>query len=302
MDRNTDYIIEVAKYKSIIRAAEKLCITPSALSKFVKNKEQELGVTLFDRVGKKFDLTYAGTRYIECARKISILQKKMHNEMIDIAEHRSGRIHFGFPLIQSENIISEIMPEFKSKYPEIDIIFFGNTTVKLLKMIEDSRLDFAIMTVENRVDKFLYQKLSFEEFVLAVPANHPLIKKAVTKKEFRYPWVDIKLFEQENFIMLYPQQKIKKFSDYVFQSYDIKPKTDIQVPTVDLSLLCVANNLGITITLDKPIVSEKFIDKIIPLSFGEKPERRELCLVWNRNHSIDHVKILMDIFIDKYSK
>ena len=57
MDKNIQYILEVARCGGITRAAEKLYITPSALSKFVQAREEEMNIKLFHRLGKQFVLT-----------------------------------------------------------------------------------------------------------------------------------------------------------------------------------------------------------------------------------------------------
>lgn len=54
MDKNIQYILEVARCGGITKAANKLYITPSALSRFVQARENELNVLLFHRVGKRF--------------------------------------------------------------------------------------------------------------------------------------------------------------------------------------------------------------------------------------------------------
>ena len=64
MDRNVEYILEVARCGGITRAAENLFITPSALSKYVIALEDQLQVKLFHRIGKSFVPTKAGEYYI----------------------------------------------------------------------------------------------------------------------------------------------------------------------------------------------------------------------------------------------
>ena len=73
MDRNVEYILEVARCGGITRAAEKLFITPSALSKYVLALEEQLQVKLFHRVGKTFVPTEAGECYIKKGLEIERL-------------------------------------------------------------------------------------------------------------------------------------------------------------------------------------------------------------------------------------
>ena len=75
MDKNVQYILEVAKCGGITKAANNLYITPSALSKFVQAREEELNVQLFHRIGKRFVLTAAGE--LRIIKFLSILTEIM---------------------------------------------------------------------------------------------------------------------------------------------------------------------------------------------------------------------------------
>ena len=81
MDKNIQYILEVARCGGITKAANKLYITPSALSRFVQARESELNVLLFHRVGKRFIPTEAGKYYIQKCREIEQLQLELNQQM-----------------------------------------------------------------------------------------------------------------------------------------------------------------------------------------------------------------------------
>jgi len=68
--REFQYVIAIAKYQNITKAAESLYIGQPTLSKFLKNLEDELGVSLFRKAGHKYHLTYVGERYLEKAEQI----------------------------------------------------------------------------------------------------------------------------------------------------------------------------------------------------------------------------------------
>ena len=65
-----EYVVELARTGSVLKAAQNLCISSSALSKYILNIENEFGMPLFFRGGKIFTLTYAGERYLSWAREI----------------------------------------------------------------------------------------------------------------------------------------------------------------------------------------------------------------------------------------
>ena len=82
MDKNIQYILEVARCGGITRAAEKLYITPSALSKFVQAREEEMSIRLFRRLGKKFVLTDAGQYYVRKCEEIERIQNESNSSGI----------------------------------------------------------------------------------------------------------------------------------------------------------------------------------------------------------------------------
>ena len=81
MDKNIHYILEVGRCGGITKAANKLYITPSALSKFVQTRETELGILLFHRIGKRFVPTEAGKYYIQKCEEIEKLQLELDLQM-----------------------------------------------------------------------------------------------------------------------------------------------------------------------------------------------------------------------------
>lgn len=75
--KDLTYIIAVAKYQNITKAANSLYITQPTLTKFIQNLEQSLGQKLFKKAGNRFLLTYAGERYVEKAGEILQLKKEL---------------------------------------------------------------------------------------------------------------------------------------------------------------------------------------------------------------------------------
>ena len=90
--RQLQYMLTLAEYKNMTRASEALYISQSALSHYLKNVEQELGVTLFDRSTNPLSLTYAGKCYMESARRILMENDRMLRELRDITHHMTGKL------------------------------------------------------------------------------------------------------------------------------------------------------------------------------------------------------------------
>ncbi len=88
--KEQQYVCVLAECGSITRAAKELYISQPALSIYINNLEKSLNVKLFERVGKRFILTYAGERYVEKARAMLRLEEEFEEELKDITGNYTG--------------------------------------------------------------------------------------------------------------------------------------------------------------------------------------------------------------------
>ena len=286
MRRSLNYIIRVAECGNISRAAEELYITTSGLSKFILARERELGVDLFDRSGKKFTLTLAGEKYINWARKIVSMLDSMENEITSISQEKAGLMHFGVQIMQSKYLLTHIIPDFEKEYPHIDLIIDTSYIFnKLMKQLEVGMIDFVISSHYLKKNEMQYLKIGEIEIALIVPKGHPKAETAIEKKGFKYPWVDLRLFENEHFISLYKEQEPGRLTESLFEMHHIKPHIKVKVPTSEMSVLGVVNGLGLTIGYDLPAKFIDYADKVELLSFGDAPMKRDISIIFRKDYS-----------------
>lgn len=271
MSKTVDYILEVAKCGGITKAANNLYITPSALSKFVQSKEEELQVKLFNRNGKKFVLAYAGERYIEMLKQVLELQQKMDSEMGRIASMYMGRLRIGFQISLADSVLSKVIPEFQKMYTNIQIMLEENSSVELVRLLKKKELDIVVTTTDYTDDSLDCKTLSEGQIVIAVPNDSPFIGMAQKKDGFKYPWIDFHLCAKERVVALSPGQTLRTTTNQVYASYKLEPDFNVIVKTTRTALLCVANHMGMTITQDLLVYQNHFEDKMTLLSFGETP-------------------------------
>ena len=89
-----------------------------------------------------------------------------------------------------------------------------------------------------------YQILRSEEIVLVLHENHPLAAKAITRPGFRYPWLDLSLLKEENFILLYPDQNTGGISLDLFQEYNINPPVSLHTRNSSMSIHLAMDGVG----------------------------------------------------------
>ncbi len=174
--RNLMTFLKVVEVQNFTKAAEQLGYSQSTVTVQIQQLEQELNLTLFERVGKRISVTEKGWEVFEYAKEIRNLMKKMLYGTKE--NHIKGKICIGVieSLLYSE--MTEILYQFHKKYPEVEIIVKTNYVDKLIEMMMHNEVDFIFI-----IDRELYHKewikpyLAKEEISFFTYFEHDFAKK-----------------------------------------------------------------------------------------------------------------------------
>ena len=251
--REFQYIVTIAEHKSITKAATKLYVTPSALSKFVQNKEHEMGVLLFKRIGKQFIPTYAGEKCVEAAQQILAINTKLAGEMEQLASHGKGRIRLAFHSSWSDFFFMIIYPQFLKKYPDVDLKLYEVNNDQMLQIMDNGELDIAIVSATwKQHSRYRCEPLRTQQIVVAVSDNHPLLEKAVEKPGYTYPYIEAAQLALYPIIMRHSYQQTWAMMNNLFHGHGFEPRVVLETSSRENALRAVEHGVGLTITLDDP--------------------------------------------------
>jgi len=168
--RELRYILTLAEYKNMTRAAEALFISQSALSHYVKNVEDALGVRLFDRSTSLLCLTPAGQCYIESAQRILLEESKLVKELRDITHHMHGTLKIGMAIDRISYMLPRLAPRFTELYPSIELQASSGSGQKLLEALRKGDTDFVFLSdgMDYAQHGLESELLYTEEMVLAI--------------------------------------------------------------------------------------------------------------------------------------
>lgn len=163
------YFCAVVHYGSISRAAESLWISQSALSKAISGLEDELGVRLFDRSGKKISVNEAGRMYYHQINHILLLVNDATKRVRDLFERSANSVIL---LLSGANFISSwIWRRFRDAYPDIDLLINSCYSVSQYDISQSDFHIFATPSAYTHIESVL---LIEEELLLAMSPKHPL--------------------------------------------------------------------------------------------------------------------------------
>ncbi len=177
------YIVAIAESDSMTQAAERLRVSQSALSLSYKRLEEELGLRLFYRNGRKLALTEAGTYF---CRNASVILGLMDKLAYDMSTIRGGPDKGIVYTSEAGEFTNEARLHYVRWFPEREISELRETTRETLESLRRGRASFAI-TYEDNTDDFLVSELLLEEPMYAfVNAESPLAAyTALTMEQLR---------------------------------------------------------------------------------------------------------------------
>ena len=139
--------LEVAKLLSFSRAAEKIYRTQPAISAQIRLLEQECGERLFNRSGKRVQLTPAGEILERYARKIIDLHREALEAIAELNQTVRGKLHLGANEATCLYVLPKTFAQFRQLYPLVQISIYRNFSHKILQRVEDGSVDVGIVTL-----------------------------------------------------------------------------------------------------------------------------------------------------------
>lgn len=148
------YFLETAREGNMTRAAERLFISQSTMSKQLKELERELGTKLFIRSNYSIKLTDAGILLRGRAEDIVSLVDKTEAEFHSLEETSSGDIYVGAPESESMRLFAETFRELQKEYPGIRCNIYSGNLEEVCAKLDKGILDFAIVMSYVDLEKY----------------------------------------------------------------------------------------------------------------------------------------------------
>ncbi|MET3538073.1 LysR family transcriptional regulator [Chryseobacterium limigenitum] len=173
----------VASRLSFTRASEELNISQPAVTKHIKETENQLNTKLFDRKGTSIQLTQSGKILYEYAEKIRNMSRDLEFEINQMNQQHKGKLIIGASTTIAQYILPEILAKFNSYYKDIKIELLTQNTEIISSLLKDGKIDLGIIEGESQSSFFEYITFKADEIVLVAKTNHPLASKDLHLKD-----------------------------------------------------------------------------------------------------------------------
>ncbi len=161
---------------NISRAADQHFVVQSAVSRQLSLLEDELGLPLFERKGKR--LIKATPLCLAIVNQVDTIELAMENIRAvadDFRDGRQGEIRIATTHMQAKYFLPPVLNAFRKKYPKVKVNFLQGNPGQLVRMLHDGEADIAVCTEELANDEALTTHHCYDwNHALIVPASHEL--------------------------------------------------------------------------------------------------------------------------------
>ncbi len=262
------YFSVLARLEHYTLAAARLEISQPSLSSAIRNLENELGVKLFEKVGRNIRLTEEG-RYFQ--KKVDIAMEELSTATEALLSSRENApivIRLGFVSGSLDDVVAQQMASYMKTSNRCRFHITEGSAKDLMDLLHQEKLDMAIVDVTSRDRSLHFRKLRQRSFYVAVPADHAFAGKS-----------SVRVSE----LAEYPQIGFSHSMDRNFEDWashpDVRQHFTCQVNTVSSALSLVSAGLGIA-TIPGECIAP--IEGIAYIPLENRHQALYSCIVYDR--------------------
>jgi len=268
--------LEIVRLKSFSKAALTCYRTQPAISAQVRQLEQELNTTLFDRLGTRISLTVAGRIFAEHAEQILALRRRAQDAINELEKVPRGELIIAANEATCIYVLPGVFAEFKKQFPNVQLSVDRSYGTRVVQAVLDNLADFGITQLPVQEKKLQVVKIHSDEIKLLVPPGHRLASsERVAPRDL--------LGEQ----ILLPKTgttraRLNHWLDTVQDELNISMELD----STEMIKRFVMAHLGLSFLAASHCQEEVAAGKLANVQLGPEPMIRRIGLIYRRDKSL----------------
>jgi len=289
----------IAAEGSFKRAADSLYVSQPAVSLQVQNLERQLDVPLFDRGGRRAQLTEAGHLLLSYGDRILSLCEETCRAIEDLQNLQGGTLIVGASQTTGTYLLPRMIGNFRQRYPEVAVQLHVHSTRRTAWSVANGQVDLAV--IGGEVPPELQESLEIspyaeDELALILPSNHLFARQGLIQKDDLY---------KLQFISLDSQSTIRKVIDQVLTRCGIETrrlKVEMELNSIEAIKNAVQAGLGAAFVSISAIEKELQMGVLRRVRIHDVVVNRTLSVIVNPNrYRSKAAQAFMDEILPQFS-
>ncbi len=178
--RHLRYFVAVAEMENVSRAALKLHVSQPALSRQIRDLEDEIGFSLLERTAKSVRLTDAGRKFLDDARVLLQNADEAIKKARAVATAEPTELHVGYSPTPTAEILPKILRAFQRAMPNVHVRLHDWSNNAIRDGLRDGRLQLGLIVPPSKASSMRdlrYEELFHERVCVAVAPQHPFARR-----------------------------------------------------------------------------------------------------------------------------
>ncbi|RCW63174.1 LysR family transcriptional regulator [Saliterribacillus persicus] len=236
--KQLEYFIVLCQELHFTRAAEKLGIAQPSLSQQIGLLEHEVGMPLFDRIGKKNILTDAGKTLLHYSYNVFHEISQARAAISELQGLERGSLKIGSLITVVNYLLPPTVIGFHHAYPNVELSVQGLRTGDIYKGLLQNELDLGIIFLPLEHEDLESIPIYEEDLALAVPIDFPLAHKES---------VTLQILNDTPSILLPETYFLRQVINEQCRSMNFTPKPVLEMTTMESIIQMVSKGVGVTI-------------------------------------------------------
>ena len=283
--RDLEIFLAVARHLNFTRAGEEMHLSQPSVSVRIRMLQEELGVKLFEQLGKKISMTEAGLVLERNARRIVSAFEDAQLAIQELKGLERGSLRIGASTTPGIYLVPKIVAEFKHQHPKIEIYVAIKDTRQVEELIVKNEFDFGFVgghLIGYDVEVIPWRT---DELALVVPVTHPLAaRKRVKPRDL----------EKELFIFREQGSATQALVEGNLRAWELKVATVMETDNPGAVKQAVQAGLGIAFLSKFAIETELRTKTLATVRVEGLNARRELKIVYRKDK---HLSLAAKAFI-----
>ena len=268
--------VTVADLGTVSKAALRLRISQSALSRQIADLEYECGFKLFDRIGRRLFLTTRGEQLLAACRGVLVQVGSLAERMEQLKRGDSGVLKLAAPPQTIESVLTEFLPRYAKSFPNVRVMITEALGMDQVPLLERGEVHIGIRH-DQGVNPW------FESF--ALPSDDVLAACARSLPLGRAGMIDIVSLASHPLLLLDSGYSVRRLFDAACRVADVEPDILLESRAPHTLLALAEAGKGVAV-IPSVLRTHRYRLNIARITHRRKPLRDRYVIQWDRRRHI----------------